>query len=278
MLERMNDSSSISSKRIRSAAVAGRFYPDNARELRTQIAELLANAQTPIGQAPKAIIAPHAGYIYSGPVAASAYRQLLSQSDTVTRVILIGPAHYESFAGVAMPSAEAFATPLGLVPVDRASLEILKKIPCVSVRDDAHAPEHSLEVHLPFLQMVLRQFAVVPLLTGEVAVDQLSRVLDELWGGDETRFVVSSDLSHYLDWETAHHVDQSTARAIESLDSARVGELQACGCIPIGGLLQAAGRHHLCGRTLDLRNSGDTAGPRGKVVGYGSFAFQNRDN
>jgi AmmeMemoRadiSam system protein B len=265
-------------KKIRPAAVAGRFYPENADELRRQIEDLLANAQTPIGTAPKAIIAPHAGYIYSGPVAASVYKQLLSQRDIVTRIILIGPAHYESFAGLATTTAEAFATPLGLVPVERASMQILKEIPCVSVRDEAHAPEHSLEVHLPFLQIVLRQFAIVPLLTGDVSVDQLSLVLDKLWGGEETRFVVSSDLSHYLDWETARQVDQSTAWAIESLDPARVSEQQACGCIPIRGLLVAARRHHLCGRTLDLRNSGDTAGPRGNVVGYGAFAFQDRGN
>jgi AmmeMemoRadiSam system protein B len=271
----MNNLLTLDSKKIRAAAVAGRFYPENAFELRRQLEDFLANAQIPIGPAPKAIIAPHAGYIYSGQVAASVYKQLLPQGDAITRVVLIGPAHYESFAGLAMTSADAFATPLGLVPVEHVPMGLFDEPFCVAVRDEAHAPEHSLEVHLPFLQVVLRQFMIIPLLTGEVSLGQVGRVLDKLWGGDETRFVVSSDLSHYLDFETARQVDQSTARAIESLDPARIGEQQACGCIPIRAMLEAARRHHLHGRTIDLRNSGDAAGPRSKVVGYGAFAFHN---
>ena len=259
--------------KIRSPAAAGRFYPENAEELRGEIETLLANTPAPTGPAPKAIIAPHAGYIYSGPVAASAYMQFLPARDLIKRVILIGPSHYAAFEGLGSSSAEAFATPLGLVPVDAASMALLKEWPLVSARDDAHAPEHSLEVHLPFLQTILPEFMIVPLLTGEIDAEALSEVLGRLWGSAETRFVVSSDLSHYLNSETARRVDRATARAIESLDLDRVGDRQACGCIPIRGLLRAASDHHLFARTLDLRNSGDTAGPRGSVVGYGAFSF-----
>lgn len=262
-------------KRIRPAAAAGRFYSQNAQELREQIEHLLANVPELKGPAPKAIIAPHAGYIYSGPVAASVYKELLSIRDLVTRIVLIGPAHYEAFSGVAASSADAFDTPFGLVPVEATAMELLKNIPCVSVRDDAHAPEHSLEVHLPFLQIVLKEFSIVPLLTGETSAEQLSQVLNRLWGGRETRFVISSDLSHYLDWETARRVDQSTARAIEALDSGGVGERQACGCAAIRGMLEAARQHHLSVRMVDLRNSGDTTRTRGKVVGYGAFSFHD---
>jgi AmmeMemoRadiSam system protein B len=258
---------------VRVATAAGRFYPQDPIELRALIESLLANASSPAGPPPKAIIAPHAGYHFSGPVAASAYLQLRPLRNVVKRVVLIGPSHYAAFRGVALCAADAFATPLGLVPVDRTSVETLADLPTVSVRPEPHAPEHSLEVHLPFLQIILNAFTLVPLLAGEATADEISEVLDRLWGGPETRLVISSDLSHYLDSDTARRVDQATARTIESLDPERLGDQQACGQIPIRGLLRSARRHHLCARSLDLRNSGDTAGPREEVVGYGAFSF-----
>jgi AmmeMemoRadiSam system protein B len=260
--------------KIRAPAAAGRFYSEDPVQLREEIEALLASARASPGPVPKAIIAPHAGYIYSGPVAASAYKRLLPARDLIKRVVLIGPSHYAAFGGLAISSADAFATPLGLIPVDATSMKMLGETPFVSVRDAAHAPEHSLEVHLPFLQSILREFTIVPLLAGEIDAEQLSRALDMLWDSEETRLVVSSDLSHYLSSEQARRVDRATAQAIESLDLDRLGEKQACGCIPIRGLLQAARDHHLTARTLDLRNSGDTAGPQGRVVGYGAFCFE----
>ena len=258
---------------IRPPAAAGIFYPENPQELREAIEALLLAVPAPPQPTPKAIIAPHAGYVFSGPVAASAYRSWLGASDVIERVVLVGPSHYQDFAGLGVSSAKAFGTPLGLVPVDREWQDRLRGFSCVSARDAAHGPEHALEVHLPFLQVVLHQFTLVPLLAGEIGAEELSEVLDKLWGGEETRVVISSDLSHYLDWPEAKRVDRATAQAIESFEAGRIDAEQACGCIPIRGLLRAALRHRLSARTLDLRNSGDITGLRTKVVGYGAFAF-----
>jgi AmmeMemoRadiSam system protein B len=266
----------IPAKAVRPPAEAGRFYPANPRELGDLVRTLLAQASPAIGPAPKAIIAPHAGYLYSGPIAASAYAHLIPARDLVTRVVLLGPSHYIALEGLAATSAEAFATPLGLVPVDAAALRQIGSLPQVRVLDEAHAQEHSLEVQLPFLQTVLNRFSLVPLAVGGVTPEEISEVLDALWGGPETRFVISSDLSHYLDSQTARRVDRATAKAIEALNPDAIGEDQACGRVPIRGLLHAARRHGLRVRTVDLRNSGDTAGPRDQVVGYGAFVFEER--
>jgi len=234
----------------------------------------LREAATPIGSGPKAIIAPHAGYPYSGPIAASAYAQLAPARDLVKRVVLFGPSHYVLFDGLAAPGAKAFATPLGSVPVDTAAIaEICSRLPQVGVRDNAHANEHALEVQLPFLQVVLAEFKIIPLLIGEVSDDEVFAVIEALWGGDETRFVISSDLSHYHDYETAQATDAETARIIEALDAKSLHGDLACGCRPICGLLAAAKEHGLRCRNVDLRNSGDTSGDRDHVVGYGAFVF-----
>jgi MEMO1 family protein len=259
--------------KTRPAIAAGRFYPDNPAELRKLIELLLSQAQAPAGLVPKALIAPHAGYVYSGPIAASAYARLLPARDTLRRVVLLGPSHYAAFKGLAVSSAEMFATPLGLVRVDVEAVSKLLALPQVRLLDAAHVREHSLEVQLPFLQVVLKEFALVPLAVGEARAEEISRVLELLWGGPETCFVISSDLSHYLDSAAARRVDQSTADAIEGLRPTSVGEAQACGRIPILGLLDLAQRHHLQPQVVDLRNSGDTAGPRDRVVGYGAFVF-----
>lgn len=258
---------------VRPPAVAGSFYPGDAVALADAVRGYLAEAPKTSGPTPKAAIVPHAGYIYSGPVAASAYARLAALRGTARRVVLIGPAHYLPIRGLAASSASAFKTPLGEAPVDRTAVEGLRGLPQVIVRDDAHEPEHSLEVQLPFLQTVLEDVAIVPLVVGAATYDELRAVLERLWGGPETLILISSDLSHYHDYARARRLDADTATAIVALDADAIGEEQACGRIPIGGLLKMARAKGLRATSIDLRNSGDTAGPRSHVVGYGSFLF-----
>jgi AmmeMemoRadiSam system protein B len=257
---------------VRYPAVAGLFYPDDAVELEEMLRQFLAAAK-PQGSVPKAIIVPHAGYVYSGPVAASAYRLLIPAKDKIKRVVLVGPAHRVAFRGLALPSVDAFVTPLGRVVIDREAIAQIADLPSVLQFDAAHAPEHSLEVHLPFLQEVLEDFKLVPIVVGAAKPEEVAEVLDRLWDGPETLIVVSSDLSHYLDYQTAKRVDSATSQAIEKLDPFGIPADSACGAIPISGLLRAARKHGLTAKTLDLRNSGDTNGPRDQVVGYGAYGF-----
>ena len=258
---------------IRPAAVAGRFYPSDPVELRELIRTLLAAVPPAISPPPKAIISPHAGYLYSGPIAASAHAQFLPVRDWVKRVVVLGPSHFVAIDGVAVSSAKCFATPLGAVRVDTDAVRQLRSLRQVELVDEAHAQEHSLEVQLPFLQMVLGDFSLIPLAAGDASPEEICEVIEAVWDGADTRLVVSSDLSHYYDFQTAKRLDRATADAIEALSPADIGEDQACGRLPIRGLLQSAQRHHLRAHTIDLRNSGDTAGPRDRVVGYGAFAF-----
>lgn len=237
------------------------------------IADFLGPVRPPAA-APKAVIAPHAGYIFSGPIAASAHVQFAPDRELIKRVVLIGPSHFVPFHGLATTHAEAFATPLGLVPVDAEAVRQICSLPQVSVLEEAHVGEHALEVHLPFLQIVLRDFKIVPLLAGEISDADMAEVIAALWGGPETRLVISSDLSHYRAYAEARELDSVTRDAIERLQPENVREEQACGRIPIRGLLRSARQHGLCARTVDLRNSGDTAGPRHEVVGYGAFVFE----
>jgi len=221
---------------------------------------------------PKALIVPHAGYVYSGGVAAEAYDRLRPARGIVRRVVLLGPCHRVPVRGLALPEAGAFATPLGQVPVDREAIASLAGLPQVVVSSAVHAEEHALEVQLPFLQRVLGEFSLVPLAVGAATPEQVSEVIERLWGGEETLFVISSDLSHYHPYKEACDIDRGTARAI--LDySTDIDHEQACGATPVAGMLLAARRHALKVELLDLRNSGDTAGGRGRVVGYASFAF-----
>jgi len=258
--------------RIREAAVAGSFYPADPGELQSTVRRLLDAAPVGQGAAPKALVVPHAGYIYSGPVAASAYAPLREHQQRYRRVLLLGPAHCMAFRGLAVSSADAFHTPLGEVPLDRASLEALHH-PAVLTIDAAHRSEHSLEVQLPFLQCVLDAFRLLPLVIGDAHAEEVAEVIEQLWGGPETLVVVSSDLSHYLRYEDARDADSRTCRAIESLDEGGIGRGAACGATPLRGLLLAARRHLLRVSTLDLRNSGDVFGDRDRVVGYGAWAF-----
>lgn len=264
----------MATPRVRCPAAAGRFYPADPATLEAMVRRYLGEAEGERARGvPKALIVPHAGYMYSGPVAASGYRHLLPFRSAVRRVVLVGPSHYVSFAGLAASSAHAFATPLGSVTVDTESLTRASWLPQVHVLDAAHRAEHSLEVHLPFLQCVLEHFTLVPLAAGDASPDQVAEVLETLWEGPETVVVVSSDLSHYHDAATARVLDAETSRAIEALRPDDLGEDAACGRVPVRGLLVAARRRGLRSQTLDLRNSGDTAGPADSVVGYGAYLF-----
>lgn len=258
---------------IRPAAVAGMFYPGDPDDLAQDVGTMLAEAATRAPQfQPKALIAPHAGYIYSGPVAASAYALLKPIAQRIRRVVLLGPTHRVAVRGLALPGASAFSTPLGTVAIDEAAVRQIADLPQVTVSSQAHALEHSLEVHLPFLQTVLREFKLLPLAVGMASPEEVAEVLETLWGGDETLIVISSDLSHFLPYDLARKVDGETAQAILHLRQP-VSHEQACGGTPVNGLMLAAHRHHLTPHLLDLRNSGDTAGSRDRVVGYGAFAF-----
>jgi hypothetical protein len=258
---------------IRPSAVAGTFYPAARETLSHDIAALLENSSASReADVPKALIAPHAGYIYSGPVAAKAYARLAPARGRIKRVVLLGPAHRVAFDGLALPGALGLATPLGVVPVDLEAVQSISSLPQVSESRAAHAPEHSLEVHLPFLQAVLGMFAVVPLVVGQASAEEVAEVLDRLWGGDETLIVISSDLSHYLTYGQAQAIDRETVRTI-LLRQPRLDHNQACGATPVNGLLTVASRRGLKPELLDLRNSGDTAGDRSRVVGYASIGF-----
>ena len=261
---------------VRPAAVAGSFYADSAAALDSSISQLIADAPRTGSLRPKAIIAPHAGYVYSGPVAASVYAPLRRLHGTIRRVVLLGPTHRVAVDGLALPSCTAFATPLGTVPIDQAAVASLQDLPQVVVSDAAHAREHSLEVQLPFLQTIFGKFSLIPLAVGDATPEAVAEVLERLWGGDETLIVVSSDLSHYLPYDEARATDKETARHILDLDST-INHLQACGASPVNGLLLAARRHGLQAQVLDLRNSGDTAGNKSRVVGYGAFAFHDAE-
>jgi AmmeMemoRadiSam system protein B len=259
----------------RAPAVAGFFYPADRAELESALAGYLAAVPAAPSSAPtpKALIVPHAGFVYSGPVAASGYARIAGQRRAIRRVVLLGPSHRVPLWGLAASSADAFATPLGAVPLDRAAIDAILDFPQLQIFDAAHRDEHSLEVQLPFLQYLLEDFSLVPLSVGDAAPEEVGEVIERLWGGPETLLVVSSDLSHYHDYETARRLDAATSRAIEALDTAALGPESACGRVPTRGLLVAAKRHRLSVETVDLRNSGDTAGDKRRVVGYGSYVF-----
>ncbi len=257
---------------VRPPAVAGAFYPADPDQLRAMATACLHEAGS-VGTPPKAMIVPHAGYEYSGPIAATAYARLTAARDRISKVILLGPSHRLPFYGLAVSSADYFATPLGNVPIDREGFASALHLPQVKVLDEAHQLEHSLEVHLPFLQLTLNQFSLLPLVVGDASATEVSDVLDTLWGGDETLIVVSSDLSHYLNYSAAKMIDKETAELIEELRADEIGPDRACGCRSICGLLDAARQHGLHATAIDLRNSGDTAGSHQEVVGYGAFVF-----
>jgi len=261
---------------IRPAAVAGAFYPRDGERLRAEVGALIdrcaGESCAETAAPPKILIVPHAGYQYSGEVAACAYRLLAPHRGRVRRVVLIGPSHRVAFRGVALPSVGAFWTPLGAVALqDTAALETAGH-PALHVADEPHAWEHALEVQLPFLQATLEAFELVPLVVGDASPRDVAEVLDSLWGGEETVVVVSSDLSHYHEHALASQIDSATVKSVLALE-ARLDHEQACGATAINAALLCARRRGLRPQLLDLRNSGDTAGPRDRVVGYCSIAF-----
>ncbi len=259
---------------VRPPAVAGLFYPENANELRRDVQGYVVerSPRTPAVLRPKALIVPHAGYQYSGPVAGVAYGQLRDWSATIRHVVMIGPSHRVPVRGLAVPSADSFATPLGQVPIDVAGRGRLLQLGLVGSSDAAHAAEHSLEVQLPFLQVVLEDFDILPITVGFAPCEHVARAIDAVWGGSDTLVLVSSDLSHYHTWSEARQLDDATTRAIVERRSDLPDE-QACGACGINGLMQVARQRGLTVEVLDQRNSGDTAGDRSRVVGYGSYAL-----
>ena len=257
----------------RQPAVAGYFYPASPAELAADVRAMLGAVHTDaVARVPKALIVPHAGYIYSGPVAATGYARLVAGAERIRRVVLLGPVHRVPVRGLALPMATVFTTPLGDIPLDTAAMQSLADLPQVVISEAAHAPEHSLEVHLPFLQAVLGEFQLLPLAVGDATPAEVAAVLERVWGGAETLIVISSDLSHYLPYETATRTDADTVRLIADLQP-ELSHTQACGATPVNGLLSFAAGHALDVEVLDLRNSGDTAGDKTHVVGYSAIAF-----
>lgn len=267
---------------IRTAAVAGSFYPADTNELSTSVQAYLDNIDTEkTPHRPVAIIVPHAGYIYSGPIAASGYAQLLPYAEQITRVVLLGPSHRVPLLGIASSSYDYFQTPLGDIPLDREGISKLSHLSFVQENDAAHQQEHSLEVQLPFLQKILPDFKLLPLVIGQIDDQQVSEVIEALWNESEadhnTLFLISSDLSHFLNYEQAKQCDLAVCQAIEEFKPQAINYEQACGRSAIAGILLSAKKHHLEVKTLDLRNSGDTAGSRDRVVGYGCWVFVKPD-
>lgn len=258
----------------RPPAVAGLFYPANADTL-TMMLDTMSPAVAQHPQSPKALVVPHAGYVYSGPTAALAYAML--DGKAIHRVVLLGPVHRVPVSGLALPEAVRFRTPLGEVALDVDGMRAIEHLPQVSRNALAHEPEHSLEVQLPFLQRTLENFTLLPLVVGDASPMEVAEVLDRVWGGPETLILISSDLSHYHSYDEARRIDATTAQGIVHLQ-ANIHHSQACGATPLNGLLFLAEKRGMRCRQIDLCNSGDTAGDRDRVVGYGAFAFYEADD
>src|SRR5258706_2127928 len=264
---------------IRPAAVAGMFYPGNAATLAAEVDELLGGADelAPRLGFPKALIVPHAGYIYSGAVAAHAYDAIRPARGIVKRVVLLGPVHRVAVRGLALPSVDAFSTPLGTIRLDREALRALQDLPQVVASDAAHALEHPLEVQLPFLQKTLGEFALVPLAVGTASVAEVAQVIERLWGGPETLIVISTDLSHYHRYDEARAIDGATIAKVAAY-ATNLSHEEACGATPLNGLLSVSKSKNLSLKLFAACNSGDTAGGKDQVVGYSSFGvFEGKE-
>jgi AmmeMemoRadiSam system protein B len=256
--------------KIRETAVAGTFYEASEGALRLQLASLMAEVQAPAVDRPKVLIVPHAGYIYSGATAAQAYATVAHLSADITRVVLFGPAHSVHLQGMALPDTDAFATPLGMVPIDRESVLRACALPRVCLSDEAHRLEHSLEIQLPFVQTLLGEFSLVPVVVGHCTAQAVAVVMDALWGGPETLLIVSTDLSHFHTYEEASAIDKRTCQRLLDKDTSLDGH-DACGAYALNGLMSSAHCEALKIQQLALCNSGDNAGNKDRVVGYGAF-------
>lgn len=257
----------------RQPAVAGLFYPADKQSLENDIHEYLEQSTTGVIENPKVIIVPHAGYVYSGPIAASAYKQIIPFKDKIKRVVLLGPSHRVAFDGLAVPEYEFFCTPLGNIAIDQGGIKELLVFPQVIVSDQAHRDEHSLEVQLPFLQEILDDFTLIPIVVGDAERDEVAEVINKLWGDDHTLIVISTDLSHYHEYNEAKQLDRATSDAIVNLKPELISYEDACGRNGLKGIMTVAEKRHLTVEILDLRNSGDTAGDKGRVVGYGAYVI-----
>ncbi|MFK5913052.1 MAG: AmmeMemoRadiSam system protein B [Woeseiaceae bacterium] len=256
---------------IRQPAVAGMFYPADKQSLKDDIHQYLNQVHDPRGEQlimPKAIVVPHAGYIYSAPIAASAYKQIIPLKDKINRVILLGPSHRVGFRGLAVPESDIFNTPLGNIPIDKKGIKLLAGLTQVIVSEQAHRDEHSLEVQLPFLQEVLGEFSLIPLVVGDAERHEVAEVINRLWDEEHTLIVISTDLSHYHEYNEAKQLDRATSEAIENLKPDLIGYDDACGRNGLKGMMTVAKEKNLSVDTIDLRNSGDTAGDKNRVVGY----------
>ncbi len=261
--------------KIRKPGVAGTFYPADSEQLEQMLAHYLNDAPQ-AEKVPKAIIAPHAGYSYSGSVAATVYKRLQSAKELITKVVIIGPSHRVGFHGLAISTADQFSTPLGNIDVDAEGIRKISEFPFIHCMDQAFDNEHCLEVHLPFLQTVLKKFSLIPLIAGDASADQISEILELFWDQPETLIVISTDLSHFHQYETAQTLDKETSILFEKCEYEKLEKGSACGRIPVSGLLALARKRGLRVKTLDLRNSGDTAGSkdRNRVVGYGAYVVE----
>lgn len=272
----MNDNSQLISEGFsyRAAAVAGRFYPANSEDLLHDLNQFFDHTDKDLilPKAPKAMIVPHAGYIYSGSVAAEAYNLLIPYAEQYKTVCLLGPAHYEPIQGAATSDVDFFVTPLGKIPLKKPAIEKLNKLSQVESWEDAHLREHSLEVQLPFLQLVLPAFELVPVAVGHCNAEQMQEIIETLWEDEHTLFIISSDLSHYLDYSSAQSIDRETSAAILNFQQ-DIAQEQACGSYLLNGFLPAAKKHQLNAQCVALNNSGDTAGDKNRVVGYGAYVF-----
>lgn len=259
--------------KIRRSAVAGYFYPSNKEILIKQIKNFLENATLKFNYTPYALICPHAGYVYSGPIAGFSYKTLLPNKKNYKNIIILGPSHFEYVNGIAYISAEYFETPLGNAKVDLETLEKIKKLDFLVQNEDAHKKEHSIEVQIPFIQYIFQNdIPILPLAFGKISPEKIKILLETIWN-PETLIIISSDLSHYYDYDTAKKLDKQTSDAILNLDSDAIQYEQACGRIGIQGLLMFAKEKNWKAYLLDLRNSGDTSGSKTQVVGYGAWSF-----
>ncbi len=262
---------------VRKASAEGIFYPSDREVLNSEVKRLLFNAPLLETLNPKALIAPHAGYPCSGQIAANAYKNWMNQKDEIERIVLIGPSHFVALRNIAIPSFEVFKTPFGEVPIDNEIISTILDLPKVLINNKPHLKEYSLEVHIPFLQTLIGNFKLVPILAGGVSGDEVATVLESLWGNESTRFLVSTDLSHFHNYEKAKQIDLKTAQAIEAMNPIEISESQACGHIPLKGMLLAAKRKGLSIKRIELKNSGDTISKKDKVVGYGSWAIFSKE-